>query len=158
MGAVFAGPSLRWKLVFTGIVLLSTLLLLALFTLAHAAYKGHKDAANVLPEILHVAESNTFEQSELVCLLEPSELFSHGIFVSFYAIAEEGLEVLVGIGVVTNVQKDGKIQVALTDIVEGYKQEVDKLKRNDAVALKNTRVKNTVPATYLRAMLRGGPR
>jgi hypothetical protein len=97
------------------------------------------------------------EAAELMCLLEPSELFSHDILVSFYNVGEQGREVRIGIGVVENVQtEDRKILVAMTYPAEGYQEEVDKLKRNDAVALQNTRVKPTVPRQYLlRSILQG---
>ena len=156
IASVIAFALTTWSIAI--VVLGGTVLTILLATFIHAAYKGYKNSANPLPEILHVSEPSVHESAHMVCLLESSELFSNDIFVSFYNVAEQGFEVLIGIGVVINVQtEDGKIQVALTDTTEGYEEEVNKLKRNDAAALRNTRVKPTVPARYLRSMLQGGP-
>lgn len=177
---VFSELGFWWKIALSVGALLCVVLLVLLLTLYDAArknYKGyaeahddyeeaqrkyeeaHEQAKNSLPRILYSSESASHEPTELVCLLEPSELFSHDILVSFYDIKEEGREVLIGVGVVENVQtEDGKILVAMTFPMEGYQEEVSRLKRNDAAALQRTKVKPNVPRTYLlRSILQGGP-
>ncbi len=146
-------------------------LLLTFFDAARKNYKGYAEAqrkyedvkervTNPLPRIIHSRASAPHEASELVCLLEPSELFSQDNLVSFYDVGDEGLEVLIGVGVVEIVQAaDRKIGVSLTFAIEAYRDKVDKLKANDAAALTRTRVKPTVPRQYLlRAIFNSGGR
>lgn len=169
---LITGVGFWWKVALSVGALLCValfILLLALFDAARKNYKGYAEAQekyeeanerlqNPLPRILQSRASGPREPFEVVCLLEPSELFSQDNLVSFYDVGDEGLEVLIGVGAVQNVQTlDKKIQVALTWPADGYQEQVNELKGNNAAALKRTRVKPTVPRQYLlRSIFNGG--
>lgn len=131
--------------------------LVLILTLGNAAYESFKRSRRILPSILHARKPFAETQGEKVlCLLEPSELFSHNVLVSFYYVDEEGFEQLIGIGVVLNVQEDRKIQVAMTWAIKGHVEELERLVQNEAGILKKIRVKPDVPKMYLDLMMLGG--
>jgi len=128
-----------------------------ILTLGNAAYEAFKISKHVLPMVLVGKKPPTqIPAAKLLCLLEPSELFSHDTLVSFYYIGDENFEQLMGIGIVVNIQEDGKIQVVMIYALDGYEEKIEKLVQNDAGILKRTRVKPNIPKTYLDKMLQGG--
>jgi len=144
--------SLRWAL---PIGLFCVILIL---TLGNAAYEAFKISKHVLPMVL-VGEKppKHISGAKLLCLIEPSELFSNGTLVSFYYIVDESFEQLMGIGTVINIQEDSKIQVVMTYSLDGYEEKIEKLVQNDAGILKRTRVKPNIPTKiYLDRILQGG--
>jgi hypothetical protein len=145
---IFADVSVPLRLLIAGMVLIFLLMLLLIFGSLNAAYKAHKGAAHQLPRVLQGMDPFAGMSAVLMCYLEPSELFSHGIAVAFYNVNPQGFEVLVGIGTVINVQDDGKIQVAMTSSITGHEDFVNQLRQNNAEALRTTRVKPSVPWGY----------
>jgi len=84
--------------------------LIALLTLADSGYRAWQARERELPAVVFAsAEVPGISEAEVVCLLEPSVLFSFGMQVSFYHLSPDGFEFLVGIGRVINVQDDGRI-------------------------------------------------
>lgn len=132
--------------------------LMVMLTLASAAYESYTiSRRTLLPRILLGREvSAQTEGANALCLLEPSELFSHGMIVSFYFIDSEGFEQLIGIGTVVNIQQDGKIQTRLSQAMAGHEDTVRKLAQNDAQVLKQTRVRPSVPEMLWDATVLGG--
>lgn len=128
-----------------------------ILTLGNAAYEAFKISKHVLPMVLVGKKPPTqFSGAKLLCLIEPSELFSYDTFVSFYYIGDENFEQLMGIGTVVNIQEDNKIQVVMTCSLDGYEEKIEKLVQNDTGILKRTRVKPNIPAkTYLDRILQG---
>lgn len=118
-----------------------TLMLLLILTLFDAAYELHKRGSGKLPRVL--AGMNPFAGSSgsAMCMLEASDLFSYDIAVSFYKVEDQGFERPIGIGSVVNIQRDGKILVAMTVAAEDSDEFVNRLRTNDAAALKVTRIK-----------------
>lgn len=114
-----------------------------MLTLLNVAYESFNLSKRILPKVLLGKKQG----AQVLCLLEPSELFSHGTLASFYYI-EDFFEQLIGIGTVTNVQEDGKIQVTMDIPTEGYEDIVEKLQQNDAGVLNKIRVKPNIPSNY----------
>lgn len=114
-----------------------------------AEYESYRaDGGGKLPQIIEGMDPFEGTRDALVCLLERSELYSRELTISFYSISTRGLEVLVGVGSVTNVQFDGKIQASMHQVVEGHENFADRLRRNDREARMSTRVKPGIPITY----------
>lgn len=153
---VFTPSSIWLRAILAVAALAVASLLILVLTFFNAAYESYQINRTYLPTILQSQESPIEDESTLVCLLEPSRLFSYDIWVSFYTTAEHGFETLIGIGTVINIQEDGKIQVGLIHSVKGHEDAIQKLRQNDAASLKATVVKPTVPAKYLNSQLEGG--
>lgn len=100
--------------------------------------------SNLLPRIESVFKT---KQDEVLCLLEPSSLFSHGISVSFYYTNEQNFEQLICIGEVVNIQENGKIQVKISFYQSHYEDIVARLGNNDNQVIKKIQVKPTVPSS-----------
>src|SRR5829696_6718593 len=107
-----------------------------------------------LPRVIHGREHFAGMDAELVCVLEPSVLFSPDILVSLYKVDGEEIEEPIGAGTVVNVQADGKIQVAVTHVYEDHKDYANRLRSNESAALKGTRVKPNVPQRMYRLQSR----
>lgn len=119
------------------------LCIIIILTFANAADESFKMSERILPKITY----GTTQQAKVLCLLEPSELFSHDTLVSFYYV-ENSFEQLIGIGTVINIQEDGKIQVSMTDPIEGFEETITRLGQNDNTILDNIKVKPNIPRTY----------
>ncbi len=116
-------------------------------TLGNAAYQNYLDSKQVLPRVL---TARIFAEADsLLCLLEPSALFSHDTLVSLYYLGESEFERLIGFGVVFNIQENGMIQIMVTREIESCRDIFDKLRNNDRDALKKLRVKPSVTKAYL---------
>ncbi len=129
---VFAFPndtSLR-VLVGTSIVVL-TLFILLLLTVLDAAYRLYRAAKGGLPSVILGRNPPAGSRATLTCMLEPSELFSYGIAVSFYKVDDEGFEALVGVGTVANIQENGRIQVIMERTAEGQEEFAESLKKSE---------------------------
>ena len=66
--------------------------------------------------------------------------------VSFYYKDSVDFEVLIGVGMVINVQDDRRIQVGLRRVAKGQEDAVIKLQNNDSEALQRLLVKPNVQA------------
>jgi hypothetical protein len=108
---------------------------------------------NRLPRVLHI--SGPGSGTGLVCLLEPSELFSHGAAVSFYHLGDSNFEELIGIGFVLNVQEDRRIQVAMVHIIEGHDDVIRRLEQNQSAVLGRIIVKPVADLRHLQALQEG---
>jgi len=130
---------------------IGALFIFFIFSFANVAYKTFKRSKSTLPRLLHARKPDTknHHREKVVCLLEPSELFSYGVFVSFYYIGEENFEQLVGIGTVRNIQEDGKIQVVMDYAMDEHEDIIQKLAQNDAGLLKKIKVKPNILREYL---------
>jgi hypothetical protein len=78
----------------------------------------------IIPKILRI-QKNVI--SDIVFLLEPSELFADDIYISFYYTDDDGFENLIGIGFVNLIQSDGKIQAILNQPSPNYQNIIDAL-------------------------------
>ncbi len=116
-------------------------------TLGNAAYQNFIGSKHVLPRVL---TAQIFPEGDsLLCLLEPSSLFSHDTLVSLYYLGESEFERLIGFGVVLNIQENGMIQIMVTSEIKSCPDIFDKLRNNDSDALKKLRVKPSVTKAYL---------
>ena len=132
------------------VIVASTLGAAVLLTLIHMAYSAIQELSGRLPRVIYSSKGvGAFKNYPVVCLLEQSELFSHGVAVSFYFKGVEEFEVLIGIGHVLNVQEDRRIQVGLNRVVEGQEATVSKLQGNNSDTLQRLIVKPSVLAPVM---------
>jgi len=126
------------------------ILLVVILTLAKAAYGLFESSFKGLPKILVVQQHNVGEeQASFVCLLEPSELFSYGIMVSFYH-DDGNFEKLIGVGIVEHIREDKRIQVKIIAPATGYEYIMEQVKRSESEVIKKVTVKPHIPESYLR--------
>ncbi len=127
-------------------------LLVIMLTLAKTAYGLFESASKGLPRLIVVqARKIGDEKPTFLCLLEPSELFSHGITVSFY-YDDGNFEALIGLGIVEHIREDKRIQVKIVAPATGYEEIMDRLKRSESEVIKKVTVKPYVPESYLRLL------
>ncbi|MGG3802522.1 hypothetical protein [Metabacillus fastidiosus] len=100
---------------------------------------------SLIPKIENVIRT---KKEEVICLLEKSTLFSHGISVSFYYTDEHNFEQLICIGTVINIQENGIIQVKIEDYFDVHEDIIVKLKNNEKHLVEKVTVKPTVPYQY----------
>ncbi len=126
--------------------ILSIFLVIVFFDAAFISFNKSK---NLLPKVLlsKIFYSTNNEPLTLF-LLEPSLSFSHDAMVSFYFI-DNDFEQLIGIGVVLNIQQDGKIQVMMTKPYLEHKETLQKLANNDNTILNKTIVKPIISKRFL---------
>ena len=127
------------------------ILLVIILTLGKAAYELFEFAFKGLPKIIVVQQQQKIgdEQPSFLCLLEPSELFSHGIMVSFYH-DDGNFEKLIGVGIVEHIREDKRIQVKIIAPAAGYEDLMERLKGSESELLKRVTVKPHIPESYLR--------
>lgn len=77
-------------------------------------------------------------------MLERSQLFSTGVFVSCYYKDEGGIELLIGTGKVINIQDDGTIQALIYRPVSVYQDVLDKLANNNSQIISKVVIKPTI--------------
>lgn len=123
-------------------LVVALLLIAFVLTLGDAALRAWRTGLRDLPRIIHCRPGSS--ASNPLCLLEPCELFAHGILVSFSYIDEGQFEVLIGYGSVINVQDDGRIQVVLEEHAPGQSDVVERLSKNTGPILNRVRVKPVV--------------
>ena len=139
------------------IIVASTLGISILLTLAHMAYSLIQELSDQLPRVIHSREgAGAFKNHPVLCLLEQSELFSHGVAVSFYFKDAGEFEILIGTGLVLNVQDDRRIQVGLNQVAEGQEVTVRKLQEGNSDTLQRLIVKPNVPAFVMDSRVGGG--
>ncbi|MFI5352858.1 MAG: hypothetical protein ACHQZS_07830 [Candidatus Binatales bacterium] len=149
---VFELPAtLTFSALFVKVVAL--LLLLAVCTLAAAAYSSYKAAQTMLPRVRLARKKGKGSSAQLFCLLDPSPLFGIGMAVSFYFTDADGFEVQVGLGKVETIQANGIIQVVLLRRSQGQNEVIERLAQDDASVLNAMRVKPFLPIEAL-----AGPR
>ncbi|MEM8719917.1 MAG: bZIP transcription factor [Cyanobacteria bacterium P01_G01_bin.39] len=98
----------------------------------------------LIPKILSARKYEIMEREGILCLLERSELFSIGIFVSCYYKDEDGFELLIGTGTIINIQGDGKIQALIDRPTSGYQDILNKLANNDSQITSRVVIKPTI--------------
>lgn len=125
-------------------LVLLILCVLIISSLISALFEVMK-SSEVLPEVERVLSNN----EQLLILLSPSSIFSHGIIVSLYYTDEFQFERLICIGTVLNIQENGKIQIRVHQMIEGQDDVVLKLSQNDCSVLKKITVKPNVSHEYI---------
>ncbi len=130
---------LRWFLV----IICICLLLLAIFI--RAAWEANKNQKIQSPRVIYVKDPpKAFSDAFALFLVEPTPLLSYDAIVSIYYL-EEGMEKLVGVGKVINVQNDQKVQVlVLRDYDFGDKAKA--IKNNSKNELEKLIVKSSIPS------------
>lgn len=130
---------LRWFLV----ILCIGFLLLVIF--ARAAWEAYENQIVHLPEVMYVKEPpKAYSSAFALFLVEPTLLLSYDAVVSIYYL-EDGVERLVGIGKVINVQNDLKVQVLVLGDYD-FKDKAEAIKNNSKDELKKLIVKSSIPS------------
>ncbi|MGB2247210.1 MAG: hypothetical protein ACPH3N_06045 [Alcanivorax sediminis] len=136
---------LRWLIVIVSI----GFMLLVIF--ARAAWDANENQIVGLPKVIYVKDPpKAFPNAFALFLVEPTPLFSYDAIVSIYYL-DDGVERLVGVGKVINVQNDLKVQVLVLDDYDfGGKSE--SIKNNSKDELKKLIVKSSVPGFLMEAI------
>lgn len=137
-------------------IIVTLILLLIIFTVVNAfnklivEYLKLQELTNktLIPRILSARKYKTQAYDGIICLLEKSELFANGAYVSCYYKDEDGFEVTISTGFTTNIQADGKIQVFLNQPVTSYQDILDKLASNDAQIISKVFIKPIVTKNF----------
>ena len=130
--------SLKWAL-----SVLALLLILLAFS-GRIAYQYFQKAQNILPKLILVKTIET----RIICIFEPSELYSHNAIVSLF-LDDEGYERLIGLGYVFNVQEDKHIQILITRWMSGQEEIRGKLEDGNAQVLEKVIAKPNINRSYL---------
>ena len=130
--------SLKWAL-----PVLALLLILLPF-LGWIACQYSQKSQNILPKLILVKTIET----RVICIFEPSQLYSHNAIVSLF-FNDEGYERLIGLGYVFNVQEDKYIQILITQWISGQEEIRDKLEAGNAQILEKVIAKPNVNRSYL---------
>ncbi len=130
-----------WK----SVIVISVLVVILLITLFTLSFRLHQKALKQLPSVLLVKEPlKSHPNSLCLLLLESSALFGHETLVSIY-FKDDEFEVFLGLGYVFNIQDDGRIQILVTYLNEGYDATWDNIKQNNSNTLKKMNVKPSIP-------------
>jgi len=134
--------------------LLIAIILILLFIIAamsKVAFDYYiKANKNILPEVLYVSETpKSSKDNNIQILLGPSNLFSIDTLVSFYYKNEDNFELLIGFGVVINIQQDMNIQVSILHFLKEHKEIYEKIITNKANELKKILVKPNIPKLFI---------
>lgn len=100
---------------------------------------------NQLPKVIH----GTFNFGKTICVLTPSPLFIFGSITSIYYYENE-YERLIGVGRVSNIQENQKIQVEVIKILdeEGNQSIFDGISNNDNTKTSKIIIKPNVSVEY----------
>lgn len=127
------------------VIVLSTVSLYLILLGFHAAYSMYSRERDDLPAVRYASDPpKAYANAVALMLLEPSRLFSYDSVVAIYQ-ENHGMEHLIGLGRVINIQENGHIQVLVTHDLN-YKDEWDECKKNNASKLEDLLVKTSVPA------------
>ena len=120
------------------------LLLILLSFSGRIAYQYYQRTQNILPKLILV---KTIENRGVICIFQPSELYSNNAIVSLF-FDDEGYERLIGLGYVFNVQEDKHIQILITRWMSGQEEIRGKLEDGNAQVLKKIIAKPNVNRAY----------
>ncbi len=133
-------------------IIIILILLLVIATLIKAInkilieYKSLLDQVKkpLIPKILSARPYQTQGQTGILCLLEKSELFSPRILVSCYYEDNDGLEILIGIGLILHIQDNKTIQAFINQPILEYEDILDKLANNDSRVIYRVAIKPSI--------------
>ena len=128
-----------------------------LLTLFHMSWVLWENRRKPFPNVIHARKpKSSWANFEALCLLEPSDLFSHGHVVSFYTVDEDGYEIFIAVGSVLNVQDDDRILVGIQSPADGYKDIISAICNNDKKQLEKLKIKPNIPQENLTRIISGG--
>jgi len=131
--------SARWSVL--GLVLAATIIV----ALLEATWRAVRTRTPDIPRVLYGRKAPAeYQNAVVLCLLESSDRYSFGDLVSFYYVDEHNFEALIGVGAVSNVQRDGTIQVVLETPIAEQMELIDRLSSNDETVKRRVRVKPTI--------------
>jgi len=113
------------------LVIIGLITFIIILTLGQATYTSFKTSQKELPRVIN---SKTDQKTgNIICVLEPSILFSQGIAVTFYYVSDDEFEIRIGIGQVILIQRNGKIQVLLDRPISGQEAILEGLGNNNDI-------------------------
>lgn len=120
----------------------------------HAAYTAFYESKDYLPDVRYASEPpKPYSSGIALLILEPSKLFSYDSVVAVY-LENDGIEQLVGLGRVINIQENGNIQILVTHDLE-HSEEWKDYKQNNSATLRKLLVKPTLPSFAMEAVTNG---
>ena len=134
---IYFAPTLSVRVVFVApLIVVALYLIWLLFACTVTALEEAK--ASKLPSLLSVHHQG---DEDVVFLLETSRLYGQGMRVSVYHEEESGYEIFVASGRVRNIQDNGLIQVILTQWDERHAPLIERLKKQERLAMEQIMVK-----------------
>ncbi len=150
------------------VIIIAIFVLLFLFTLLHAVNKllikkrmleseleqereknlklvGEIDNLKI-PKILRVQKEQA--TGIINCLFDDSDLFADQLMISIFYMDEYGFEALIGVGYITTIQSNNKIQAVIDQPVSTYQDILDRLVNNDQIVLDQTIVRPGTPKNF----------
>lgn len=125
------------------------LILTLITTLFHASFSAYSDLIGKPPKVIMGRKSIAGKDTaRALIILEPSEAFSYETMVALYFLEDEKFERLIGVGVVINIQSDKRIQVEITNAVNGSDEIIERISSNDKSVLDKVLVKSNVPKIF----------
>lgn len=129
-------------------ILTSVIIALSFAVLVDLTVHAYQAARRPLPAVT----TSYLENGILLLLLGPSELFAIGVLVSIYWL-DRDFEIQIGIGSVTNVQTNGRIQVRVERMSEPPRPELwQRIQDRETAVLKSILVRPSVPLEVLRGL------
>lgn len=144
--------SIQLKHILPAIIIVFFLAVVAL----RVAWTAYQEFDAKTPRVIYVKNAPKAYQDQGACawfLVEPTPLLSHDAIISVYYL-EDGLERLVGVGKVINVQDDKKVQILITNDYD-FGEKLSKIMANSKDELKKLIVKASVPSFILTDILNG---
>lgn len=140
--------ALKWLLIVISISLMLIVIL------ARSAWEGYSAERIMPPKVIYVKDPpRAFTNAFALFLTEPTNLFSFDAIVSIY-YREDGVEKLVGIGRVINVQDDFKVQILVFKDYD-FGGHSTAIMENSKDALGKLLVKSSIPSFLLEDLADG---
>ena len=135
--------ALRW------VILVGTLTVFVVAILVDLTVRLSSAARASLPSArAGYPPSSPYDQGVGVLLLDPSDLFSQDAVVSVFS-RQNDFERLIGVGQVLTIQDNGLIQVVVLKDLGSDDKLWERLRSNDATALRDVLVKPSIPRQVL---------
>jgi hypothetical protein len=124
------------------IVIFGYFVIIIIYTLIETTHKLFEANKVELPRIINSKRDQTM--GNIICVLEPSNLFSQGILVSFYYVSDDEFEICIGTGKVILIHRDGKVQVSLERPTSGYEEILEGFGNNNENIKKRIYIKPNI--------------
>jgi hypothetical protein len=123
------------KVLWASTTVISVLIIFVMSTLFHAAYSAWSGHGQNLPKVIRTCDApEPYGGSRALLLLTPHPIFIIGAQASVYGLAD-GVELLIGVGRVVEIQEDSNIQLLTIPVAEGSHQRLIDSKKENLASL-----------------------
>lgn len=135
---------------FFAIVCLLMVISISTINVLWQKYRLEYKRKNSIPRIVDVLTNRG-----LILILNKSTLFTHRIYVSVFLNNNNGTENYIGIGIVSNIQENGLIQVQIIDWEDGYEREIREIEEKSDIILSKIIVRPYIHEERIQFLLGG---